>query len=390
MAISTGVAAARLCLVSWCRREEMVSHGLADIFGFLDHNRDHRVTMQEYANLYKSRDAERPTPHPVQQEQPYRTPPIYPTEHQAGSPDMAYAPGEDDHHMDPHMATPAPSYSKPTPMHYQPATPQQHDDHHITASMWPEANGAVTVSPSRSSKPLTEAEAGGRHHDVGSSSTKGPASLMHRLEGMFNKMKMFEKFQRDLLQAVSSVSPEESAMMKKSAFLLFDSNGDGGVTLREFAVGNHVEPREIQQLFDKLDQDHNDALDIEEMFPLPKIAPPAKPAKLETKRSEFDSFDLDGNDVLDSHELKAGKIEDLLEWADTDHDGDISLREYMRTKTPEFALQHQKQVYMSIDDDRDGRVTRYEFLRHVPAPEGVSEEKHIADTDKNGDGNVVL
>lgn len=45
--------------------------------------------------------------------------------------------------------------------------------------------------------------------------------------------------------------------------------------------------------------------DIEEMFPVPKIAAPVKP---ETRRSEFDRFDLDGNDVLDDHELKVGGI----------------------------------------------------------------------------------
>lgn len=80
--------------------------------------------------------------------------------------------------------------------------------------------------------------------------------------------------------------------------------------------------------------------------------------------------------------------QDLLQWADTDHDGDISLREYLRTKKPEFALQHQKQEYMSIDDNRDGRVTRYEFLRHVPPPEGVSEEQHVANTDTDGNGTT--
>ena len=80
--------------------------------------------------------------------------------------------------------------------------------------------------------------------------------------------------------------------------------------------------------------------------------------------------------------------QDLLQYADSDHDEEISLREYLRTKDPKHALNHQKRDYLSMDDDKDGRVNRLEYARHIPPATGVTLDQHIAAADKNQDGDL--
>ena len=122
-----------------------MSHGLADIYSILDRDQDHRITMHEYARIYDSRDGEPQMTRPPRREQTYHAPPIYSTEPHAGGPDMAYAPGEDDHHM----AEQSSGHRESNPSHHQQAHPEirdpVHGAHHITASMWPEVDATVTL-----------------------------------------------------------------------------------------------------------------------------------------------------------------------------------------------------------------------------------------------------
>lgn len=226
-------------------------------------------------------------------------------------------------------------------------------------------------------------------HDS-ASQRDAPAHFASLLQQKLDKMNAFGKFQDHLYKTLETAPNKDSLSIRKISFALFDANGDDKVNLREFAEGNHLEVREIEPLFDQIDRDKSKYLDLNEMFPAVRIddatALTHEPTVVESQTSEFEQFDLDGNGILDFAELHTGKIQDLLQYADTDHDEEISLREYLRTKDPKHALNHQKRDYLSMDDDKDGRVNRLEYARHIPPANGVTLDQHIAAADKNHDG----
>jgi calmodulin len=138
---------------------------------------------------------------------------------------------------------------------------------------------------------------------------------------------------------------EEQIAEFKEAFLIFDKDGDGSISIKELAtvmrsLGQSPTEQELQNMIDEVDEDGIGTIDFKEFLGL-------MAKKMEDKDSEndlvdaFKGFDIDGNCFISALELKyvlantgeklsEEEIEEIIRETDTDGDGFIDYREFIR------------------------------------------------------------
>merc|ERR1711871_1563563 len=188
-----------------------------------------------------------------------------------------------------------------------------------------------------------------------------------------------------------------SRVRQLAHFASTDTNKDDHLSLDEF-LANATAPaaRSLRRLeFHELDKNIDGKITFEEMYTLDqnpslRSAPHAQAAIGPDERHgndelhfDFDQFDKNGDSYLDKDEVAAAA---LPQKCDTDGDHLVSLEEYLKLFEPDGALEEHKEEYINMDENRDGKVDRSEFLKHVPPEPGVSETVYFRTTDKDKNG----
>lgn len=138
---------------------------------------------------------------------------------------------------------------------------------------------------------------------------------------------------------------EEQIAEFKEAFLIFDKDGDGSISTQELgtvmrSLGQNPTEDELKTMIQEVDEDGSGTIDFKEFLGL-----------MAKKMQEFDSeddlldafrvFDMDGNGFISANELKyvlanVGEklndedIEEMIRETDTDGDGLIDYKEFIR------------------------------------------------------------
>jgi len=130
----------------------------------------------------------------------------------------------------------------------------------------------------------------------------------------------------------------------KEAFGLFDKNGDGTISVKEFAtvirsLGINPSPEEVKKMVEEIDANHNKIIEFNEFVVFMEN-------KMKRKDSEedmieiFKVFDADGDGLISRNELKNAMdtlgahltekdVNDILDVADEDNDGYINYSEFI-------------------------------------------------------------
>merc|ERR1719244_1385024 len=136
---------------------------------------------------------------------------------------------------------------------------------------------------------------------------------------------------------------EEQINSFREAFSIFDQNGNGSITSGELAqvmrtLGQNPTEEEITEMVLQIDADGNDNIEFEEFLAMMErkmrsIIPE------ETLREAFKVFDKDGNGFISVQELRHvmsclgvvmsfSEVQEMLDEADTDKDGQLNYREF--------------------------------------------------------------
>ena len=132
----------------------------------------------------------------------------------------------------------------------------------------------------------------------------------------------------------------------KKAFCVFDSDGDGSITIEELqkvllSLGVKASLPEVQKMIVNVDRDRSGTIDFEEFcdYMLPVLE---RHESDEQVRDMFKRFDADGNGYIDEMELKQ-----MLE----------------RIMGKEVPMSEVKQMINDVDMNNDGRIDIYEFIK---------------------------
>ncbi len=173
---------------------------------------------------------------------------------------------------------------------------------------------------------------------------------------------------------------EFKTRQRKAAFLVMDLNADGGVSLKEFSMGEmKAVPRDRAELVFKLsDVDEDGQLTFKEFRARPPDA-------------YFEKLDVDEDDRLSLNEyaaankplVRANRCESVFGMIDRDGDGSVS-RDEFREKPEEF-------LFARRDADGDGKLTLQEFGAWAHSPEQRAERKRTFEQrDTDGDGKLTF
>jgi len=173
---------------------------------------------------------------------------------------------------------------------------------------------------------------------------------------------------------------EFKTRQRKAAFLVMDLNADGGVSLKEFSMGEMKEtPRDRAELVFKItDRDEDGQMTFKEFRSRPPDA-------------YFEKLDVDEDDGLSLNEYAAGnvplvrtnRIESVFGMIDRGGDGSIS-RDEFRKKPEEFSFARR-------DADGDGKLSLQEFAVWANTPEQRAERKRTFERrDTDGDGKLTF
>ena len=138
---------------------------------------------------------------------------------------------------------------------------------------------------------------------------------------------------------------EEQIAEFKEAFQIFDKDGDGSITTKELgtvmrSLGQNPSDDEIKAMIEEVDVDKSETIDFKEFLGL--MAKKMKNSDSEEELIEaFRIFDRDGNGKISAHELRyvmlsSGEelteqdIQTIIKEADTDGDGYIDYKEFVR------------------------------------------------------------
>lgn len=134
----------------------------------------------------------------------------------------------------------------------------------------------------------------------------------------------------------------------KLAFSLFDTDGDGSITIKELEtamkkLGQNPTQAELQDMMNEVDIDANGIIDFDEFMSL--MSKKLKDGDTDEElREAFQFFDKDKNGVIDAKELRIvmnnlgenltdDEIEEMIKEADINGDGQIDFEEFCRIMT---------------------------------------------------------
>ncbi|XP_052768599.1 calmodulin-beta-like [Mya arenaria] len=134
----------------------------------------------------------------------------------------------------------------------------------------------------------------------------------------------------------------------RSAFDMFDKDGDGTITTKELgtvmrSLGQDPSEQELVDMINEVDMDGNKTIDFDEFCLMMKKRSSEQNAD-DDLRDAFNVFDNDGNGYISMSELRQVMINlgeemtdeevlEMLKEADIDGDGQISYDEFVRMMT---------------------------------------------------------
>lgn len=138
---------------------------------------------------------------------------------------------------------------------------------------------------------------------------------------------------------------EEQIAEFKEAFLIFDKDGDGSISTKELgtvmrSLGQNPTEEELEIMIREVDEDGSGTIDFKEFLGL--IAKKMQDCDSEDDLVDaFRAFDIDGNGCISANELKyvlanvgekltEEEIEEMIRETDTDGDGLIDYKEFIR------------------------------------------------------------
>ncbi|XP_072991807.1 calmodulin-1-like [Typha latifolia] len=130
----------------------------------------------------------------------------------------------------------------------------------------------------------------------------------------------------------------------QEAFLLFDRNGDGYISLEELntvlqSLGQNPTNEELHDMIKEVDMDGNGTIDFEEFLNLMAKKMKETDADEELKEA-FDVFDKDKNGFISPSELRSvlinlgeimtdEEVEEMIMEVDMDGDGQVNYEEFV-------------------------------------------------------------
>ncbi|PXF47369.1 Calmodulin [Gracilariopsis chorda] len=138
---------------------------------------------------------------------------------------------------------------------------------------------------------------------------------------------------------------EETIKEFREAFNLFDTDGDGSITMKELGtvmrnLGQNPTEEALRQMINEVDADGSGTIDFPEFLTL-------MARKMKTQDSEaeiieaFKVFDKDNSGKISADELRQvmnnlgerlsdAEVEEMIREADTNGDGEIDIAEFVR------------------------------------------------------------
>ncbi|RDW68546.1 hypothetical protein BP5796_09203 [Coleophoma crateriformis] len=137
---------------------------------------------------------------------------------------------------------------------------------------------------------------------------------------------------------------EQEILAYRQAFSLFDTNGDGSISINELSsvmksLGQNASDEEIEDMINEVDQDRNGTIDFEEFVKM--MTAPTKDVDFEAEmRSAFKVFDHDGSGTISKEEilrvmtsfgenLSEEELNSMLQEVDKNGDGTIDYDEFV-------------------------------------------------------------
>uniref|UniRef100_A0A1B6E6U9 EF-hand domain-containing protein n=1 Tax=Clastoptera arizonana TaxID=38151 RepID=A0A1B6E6U9_9HEMI len=141
---------------------------------------------------------------------------------------------------------------------------------------------------------------------------------------------------------------EDQVAEFKEAFMLFDKDEDGRITMAELGVvmrslGQRPSETELRDMVNEVDRDGNGTIEFNEFLQMMsrKIKVSDSEAEL---REAFRVFDKDNDGMISSYELRHvmtnlgeklsdEEVDDMIKEADTDGDGQVNYNEFVSILT---------------------------------------------------------
>jgi len=134
----------------------------------------------------------------------------------------------------------------------------------------------------------------------------------------------------------------------KSAFSLFDKDGDGTISVKELgtvmrSLGQNPSESELRDRIREADTDGSGTIDFQEFLAMMSYRIKKADSEEEIKEA-FRVLDKDGNGVISSHELRQmmttlgeamtdEEIDEIIREVDVDGDGEINYNEFVAMMT---------------------------------------------------------
>jgi len=141
---------------------------------------------------------------------------------------------------------------------------------------------------------------------------------------------------------------EEQVSEFRTAFALFDQDGDGTISSKELGIvlrslGQNPTEAELQDMINEVDADGNGSIEFPEFLTMMLQKLKEKDIADEL-RETFNVFDQDGDGFINSTDLKKvlttlgdnvrdEEVDEMIREADMDGDGKINLTEFTRLMT---------------------------------------------------------
>ncbi|KAL3417991.1 calmodulin [Phlyctema vagabunda] len=137
---------------------------------------------------------------------------------------------------------------------------------------------------------------------------------------------------------------EQEVLAYRHAFELFDTNGDGTISVKELSsvmksLGQNPSDAEIEDMINEVDHDRNGTIDFEEFVKM--MTAPTKDVDFEAEmKSAFKVFDHDGSGTISSQEIRRvmtsfgenlteEELDSMLKEVDKNGDGSIDYEEFV-------------------------------------------------------------